>query len=95
MTQSNWAPTRQIVKHINNRTVLDLIRFASGGILRAELAQRMDRSRAAMTIIVNGLLDCNIIREAKFQNRQSGRPPIILEVNALRGYVIGKAPAYP
>jgi len=95
MTQFIWAPANQIVKNINKHTVLDIIRFSSGGISRAELAQRMDLSRAAMTTIVNDLLDCHIIRETESRNRHSGRPPIILEVNALRGYVIGKAPAYP
>lgn len=42
-----------------------------------------------MTIIVNDLLDCKAIRETESRNTQSGRPPIILEVNPSRGYVVG------
>jgi glucokinase-like ROK family protein len=89
MTQFIWATSGQIVKNINKHTVLDLIRFTPGGISRADLAQRMDLSRAAMTLIVNDLLVCNAIRETESRNRLSGRPPIILEVNALRGHVVG------
>ncbi len=89
MTQFNWAQSPQIVKSVNKHTVLDLIRFTPGGISRAELAQRMDLSRAAMTTIVNDLINCNAIRETESRNGQSGRPPIILEVNASRGYVVG------
>jgi glucokinase-like ROK family protein len=89
MTQYNWAPSPQLVKNINKHTVLDLIRFTPGGISRAELAQRMDLSRAAMTAIVNDLIKCDAIRETESRNKHSGRPPIILEVNAPRGHVIG------
>lgn len=89
MAQFLWTHPNQLVKKINKHTVLDLIRFTPGGISRAELAQRMDLSRAAMTIIVNDLLDCKAIRETESRNTQSGRPPIILEVNPSRGYVVG------
>jgi glucokinase-like ROK family protein len=49
----------------------------------------MDLSRAAMTAIVNDLLDNDAIRETESRNKQSGRPPIILEINPARGRVIG------
>lgn len=89
MTQFPWAFSLQIIKNVNKHAVLDLIRFTPGGISRAELAQRMDLSRAAMTAIVNDLLDSDIIRETEARGGQSGRPPIILEINAARGHVIG------
>lgn len=89
MTQFTWAPSPQIIKNLNKHAVLDLIRFTPGGISRAELAQRMDLSRAAMTAIVNDLLDSDVIRETESRGGQSGRPPIILEVNSTRGRVIG------
>src|SRR5512133_2293501 len=90
MTQFYWTPSPQIIKNINKHSVLDLIRFTPGGISRAELAQRMDLSRAAMTAIVNDLLESDVIRETESRGGQSsGRPPIILEVNAARGRVIG------
>jgi glucokinase-like ROK family protein len=84
-----WTMPSQIIKNVNKHTVLDLIRFTSGGISRAELAQRMDLSRAAMTAIVNDLLDSKVIRETEARNAQNGRPPIILDINAGRGYVAG------
>jgi glucokinase-like ROK family protein len=89
MTQFTWTPSSQIIKNINKHSVLDLIRFTPGGISRAELALRMDLSRAAMTAIVNDLLESDIIRETESRGGQSGRPPIILEINAIRGHVIG------
>ncbi len=89
MTQFPWSPSSQIVKNINKHAVLDLIRFTPGGISRAELAQRMDLSRAAMTAIVNDLLESGIVRESESRNKQNGRPPIILEINPARGYVAG------
>jgi glucokinase-like ROK family protein len=89
MTQFAWTPSPQIIKNTNKHAVLDLIRFTPGGISRAELAQRLDLSRAAMTAIVNDLLDSDIIRETEARGGQSGRPPIILEINAARGHVIG------
>jgi glucokinase-like ROK family protein len=89
MSQFSWTPSAQIVKNVNKHSVLDLIRFAPGGISRAELAQRMDLSRAAMTAIVSDLLESDIIHETESRARQSGRPPIILEINTTRGRVIG------
>jgi glucokinase-like ROK family protein len=89
MIYLSWTPSSQIIKNVNKHTVLDLIRFTPGGISRAELAQRMDLSRAAMTAIVNDLLESKVIRETEARNAQNGRPPIILDINAARGYVVG------
>ena len=89
MSDNIWSPTTQIVKNINKHTALDLVRFTAGGISRVELAQRLNLSRAAMTSIVNDLLESKIIREGEARNSQGGRPPIILEINAQRGYVVG------
>lgn len=89
MSQFLWPTPIQNVKNLNKHAVLDLIRFTPGGISRAELAQRMDLSRAAMTAIVNDLLEYDVIRETEARNGQSGRPPIILEVNPAHGQVIG------
>lgn len=89
MTQLTWSHPQQVVKNLNKHAVLDLIRFTPGGISRAELAQRMDLSRAAMTAIVNDLLESQVVRETEARNKQSGRPPIILEINPARGFVAG------
>jgi glucokinase-like ROK family protein len=89
MSHFFWPTLHQNVKNINKHAVLDLIRFAPGGISRAELAHRMDLSRAAMTAIVNDLLDAEIVHETESRNGQSGRPPIILQINPMRGRVVG------
>lgn len=84
-----WSAPTPNVKNINKHTVLDLIRFAPGGISRVEIARRMGLTRAAVTAIVNDLLETGIIREAESIHAQNGRPPIVLEINPTLGYVIG------
>jgi glucokinase-like ROK family protein len=68
---------------------LDLIRFTPGGISRVELAQRLALTRAAVTPIVNDLMDTELIHEVESRVASSGRPPILLSVNAGRGTVAG------
>lgn len=78
------------VKYVNKHAVLDLIRFTPGGISRVELAQRLGLTRAAVTPIVNDLMDTGLIREAESRAvSSSGRPPILLSINAERGMVAG------
>jgi glucokinase-like ROK family protein len=79
----------QNVKYINKHAVLDLIRFTSGGISRVELAQKLSLTRAAVTPIVNNLLDTGLIHETESRVASSGRPPILLSINAARGIVAG------
>ena len=54
-----------------------------------EIAREMNLSRAAVTAIVNDLLATKIVREAESRSVHSGRPPIVLEINPDRGYVVG------
>lgn len=77
------------VKYINKHAALDLIRFTPGGISRVELAEQMNLTRAAVTTIVNDLIEAGIIQEAESRAGGSGRPPIILEINPRRGLVAG------
>ncbi len=77
------------VKYINKHAALDLIRFTPGGISRAELAERMNLTRAAVTSIVSDLIQAAIIQEAESRVGGSGRPPVILEINPNRGWVAG------
>lgn len=84
-----WSIPVQNVKNINKHAILDLIRFTPGGISRVEIARRMELTRAAVTAIVNDLLDARVIREAERLNVHSGRPPVVLEINPERGRVVG------
>lgn len=79
----------QNVKYINKHAVLDLIRFTPGGISRVELAQRLTLTRAAVTPIVNDLIQTHLIHETRSRSASNGRPPILLEINASSGNVAG------
>jgi glucokinase-like ROK family protein len=84
-----WYFPPQNVKNINKSTILDLIRFSTGGISRVELARRMGLTRAAVTTIVNDLMATGIIREAGDIHISSGRPPVELEIDPTCGFVAG------
>jgi hypothetical protein len=82
-----WLPAEHNVKSFNKHAVLDLIRFAPVGLSRTELADRMGLTRAAVSLIVNDLLENGVIREAESRSIPSGRPPVVLEINPERGVV--------
>jgi glucokinase-like ROK family protein len=84
-----WSFPTQNVKNVNKYSVLDLIRFTAGGISRAEIARRLDLTRAAVTAIVGDLLETGIIRETESTSSHTGRPPLVLEIDPTRGYVVG------
>ena len=54
-----------------------------------QLAQQMNLTRAALTAIVNDLMECGVISEASSRLANTGRPPISLEINPKRGCVAG------
>ena len=66
---------------------MDLIRFADKGISRADLAEKMGLTRAAVTMIINDLIASSIILNTESRSTASGRPPVALEINANRGLV--------
>ena len=77
------------LKHLNKRLILDFIRFTPGGISRAELARRMELTRAAISTIVDNLLDHSLVREMESGLATGGRRAILLEMNPQHGYVVG------
>lgn len=82
-----WIPVNQNIKNFNKHSAVDLVRFATTGISRTDLADQMGLTRAAVTLIINDLLENNIILEAESRAIPSGRPPIVLEINPKRGLV--------
>ncbi len=66
---------------------MDLIRFADRGISRADLADKMGLTRAAVTIIINDLISNGIILNTESRSTASGRPPVVLEINPDQGLV--------
>ncbi len=83
-----WTIPTQNIKNLNKHAIVDLIRFTSGGISRVELARQMNLTRAAVTAIVNDLLDSGVVREVE-DHYPSGRRPIVLEINPDGGFVLG------
>ena len=82
-----WIPANQNIKNFNKHSAVDLIRFAATGISRTNLADQMGLTRAAVTLIVNDLLENGVILEAESRAIPSGRPPVVLEINPKRGLV--------
>ncbi|MFW5985044.1 MAG: ROK family transcriptional regulator [Halanaerobiaceae bacterium] len=78
----------KLMKKLNRRIILKLIQKKEG-ISRSELAEITDLSPAAVTNIVNDLLDKEFIREARVGKSSGGRKPILLEINPEGAYVIG------
>jgi len=66
---------------------VDLIRFADRGISRADLADKMGLTRAAVTIIINDLISNGILFNTESRSVASGRPPVVLEINPNQGRV--------
>ena len=66
---------------------MDLIRFADRGISRADLADKMGLTRAAVTVIINDLIAHGIILSKDSRSTASGRPPVELEINPDQGRV--------
>lgn len=81
-----WLPASQNVKNFNKHAAVDLIRFASG-ISRTDLADQMGLTRAAVSLIVNDLLEGGVILEAESRSIPNGRPPVVLEINPHYGLV--------
>jgi glucokinase-like ROK family protein len=82
-----WLPADHNVKSFNKHAALDLIRFSGAGMSRTELAEHMGLTRAAVSLIVNDLLESGVVLEAESRSVPSGRPPIVLEINPDRGLV--------
>ncbi|HHY82882.1 MAG TPA: ROK family transcriptional regulator [Clostridiales bacterium] len=70
-----------VMKQKNRALILNIIKD-EGGISRAELSKRTGLSRGGITPIVNELLSMELIVETGVSVTDSGRRPIILELNA-------------
>jgi glucokinase-like ROK family protein len=54
---------------------------------RTDLADKLGLTRAALSLIVNDLLESGVVHEASVRSTPNGRPPVTLEVNPGRGIV--------
>lgn len=87
MSNFFWLPADYNVKSFNKHAALDLIRFSAAGLSRSDLADQMGLTRAAVSLIINDLLESKIVLEAESRSAPSGRPPVALEINPDRGLV--------
>ena len=87
MSTFYWLPAEYNVKSFNKHAALDLIRFSVGDLSRTDIADKMGLTRAAVSLIVNDLLESGVVQEAESRSAPSGRPPVILEVNPKAGLV--------
>lgn len=88
MSTTFWSVPTQNLKNLNKHAIIDLIRFSSGGISRVELARRMGLTRAAVSAIIDDLIEIGLVRESE-GTYPSGRKPIVLEINPMLGHVVG------
>ena len=76
------------MKNLNMKNILTLIKEQQG-ISRADIAKKVNLSRAAVTNIVNELLELKLVKEVRAGKSSGGRRPILLDLNPDGAYVIG------
>ncbi len=80
------------MKHLNRRAVVNMIREES--VSRADLARKTGLTRAAITHIIDHLIESRIIMEAGVQEAANGRKPMHLKINSDHLYCIGVSIRY-
>jgi len=76
------------MKKQNQKNILSLIKNEDG-ISRAQIAEKLEVSRATVTNIVRELVELDLVRESKMGKSRGGRRPMLLKLNAEGAYVIG------
>jgi glucokinase-like ROK family protein len=74
---------------LNKEAALDLIRKNPEGISRAEIAQLLDVSRSTVSMIVDDFIAAGLVVERGMGASRGGRRPIVLQLNAEAGRVVG------
>ncbi|MFW5736365.1 MAG: ROK family protein [Halanaerobium sp.] len=76
------------MKKQNQKNILSLIKNEDG-ISRAQIAEKLEVSRATVTNIVRELVELKLVKESKMGKSRGGRRPMLLKLNAEGAYVIG------
>lgn len=76
------------MKKQNQKNILTLIKNEDG-ISRAQIADKLEVSRATVTNIVKELIKLKLVQESKMGKSRGGRRPMLLKLNAEGAYVIG------
>ncbi len=86
MRLAGKASNSKDLKIINRISVLNIIR-KNAPVARHEVAKMTGLTPAAVTVIVNELIETGVIREVGHGESSGGRRPVMLEVNASTGYI--------
>ncbi|TDO84592.1 putative NBD/HSP70 family sugar kinase [Halanaerobium saccharolyticum] len=76
------------MKKQNQKNILTLIKNEDG-ISRAQIADKLEVSRATVTNIVRELIKLKLVRESKMGKSRGGRRPMLLKLNSEGAYIIG------
>ena len=78
------------IKYQNRSLILNILK-RTGSVSRADIAQMLELTPAAITILVNEMVDENIIVEAGHmeEDKRSGRKKILIDINSNFKHVIG------
>lgn len=77
----------EYIKEVNRKNILNIIRSTPSS--RATLAEKTGLTRAAITFIINELIDKGMVYDREVVKSSIGRYPTILDINAKYGYVAG------
>lgn len=80
--------SRALLRDLNSSLLIELVR-ASGPISRADLARQSGLSAPTVSTIVGMLLERGILVEVATARANGGRPPVLLDIDATGGYVVG------
>lgn len=80
--------SKELIRDLNRSLVLNII-ATRGPISRAEVARQIRLTAATITNIVNDFINAGLVFEAASEESSGGRPPILLRINPIAGYVIG------
>ncbi|MGC9221531.1 MAG: ROK family protein [Solirubrobacteraceae bacterium] len=80
--------SRALLRDLNSSLLIELVREARP-ISRAELARQSGLSAATVSTIVGALIQRGVLVEAATAPANGGRPPVLLDINATGGYVVG------
>jgi predicted NBD/HSP70 family sugar kinase len=84
----NPKANRDLMRAMNRSVILNQIK-ANGPIARADVARATELSPATVTAITAELIEEGFVYEKAAGDSSGGRPPILLAINPLGGYVVG------
>jgi predicted NBD/HSP70 family sugar kinase len=80
--------SRELLRDLNSSLLIEMVR-ESRPISRADLARQSGLSAATVSNIVAQLIERGILVEVAIAAPNGGRPPVLLDIDATGGYVIG------